>query len=114
MKTRLQACRDAWTAAAPGRWWRRLLLAALAAAGGGATPAHAVPVPRADEWRAIDRVDEIRARLLATDRVAAVGEHDAAAPGSTATSDPDAPVVAQWANWAKWQKWAKWNNWGKV
>ena len=77
---------------------RRLWLGLLAALSIG--PARAAPVPPAAP--PIERVADIRARLLARD-------------AQTAADAPDAPdaTVAQlnrrnWPNWSNWNNWLKW------
>ena len=72
----------------PRRW---LVVLALLPAAAGANALLAAPP--------IDRVDDIRARLLAA----------SAAPADT----DEAPLgpLAAWMNWPNWGKWANWNNW---
>ena len=76
------------------RPWHRLWLGLLAALSIG--PARAAPVPPTAP--PIERVADIRARLLARDAQAA----DA----------PDAAVAQlnrrNWPNWTNWNNWLKW------
>jgi hypothetical protein len=60
--------------------------------------------PRAPE--PIDRVTEIRERLLEHDERRAFGQT------GDRGSDPDPTRVAQWINWPNyWRDWPNWGNW---
>ena len=82
----------------PTRLWKTLrirakclaLIVALLPATGGAHT-HLAP--------AIDRVDEIRARLLAH------------APEPVIDRDESCQPLAQWFNFPNWPNWGNWNNW---
>lgn len=74
----------------------RRRLAVLAAALLGSLSAQA-----AVERAPIDRVAEIRARLLA---------QDAAQSGQADQPEPQRSLIAQWGNWGNWGNWNNWRN----
>lgn len=77
---------------------RTLLVTLGLAAPWLAPPAEAAVPP-------IQRLADIRARLLAQDRqLANLGQ------GPAEASAPDGPM-AQWFNWPNWTNWANWANW---
>ena len=87
-------------------WLRRLfarILLVLPFVSQGAMAA----TPPAHPERAIDRVAEIRQRLLERE-----GSGDAT--GSSPAASPEtSDRYAQWGNWRNWPNyWANWPNWG--
>lgn len=80
------------------RWLQPL----LALAGLGSLP-PGVPARTVDAAPAIERVQALRARLLAADAGAASGT-------AAKAQAPAAPQVAQWQKWNDWNNWAKWGN----
>jgi hypothetical protein len=55
---------------------------------------------------AIDRVDDIRARLLATDPTPPQQPGEVPGPVSQWYNFPN------WPNWNNWNNWVNWGNWG--
>lgn len=77
---------------------RRVLLW-ISLLGMGASSAAVAP---AQETKPIDRVVEIRTRLLAVQEKNMQDEDGATKPA----------LIAQWPNWGNWPNWSNWNNWG--
>ncbi len=79
------------------------VLAALSIAPG--PDASAAPAPDASAAPPIERVAEIRARLLARD--AQAGTPDAMAPSSDEVAQLNRRNWPNWSNWNNWLKWSK-------
>jgi hypothetical protein len=81
----------------------RLLAAALTVLSFGGAKAEAPGATEvAPPTAAIERLAEIRSRLLA---------QDAALQGPGVDGDGPDPTVAQWNNWANWNNWQNWRKW---
>jgi predicted NBD/HSP70 family sugar kinase len=81
----------------------RLLAAALTALTFGGAKAEApVSIEAGQPTAAIERLADIRSRLLA---------QDAALQGLGVNGEGPDPAVAQWNNWANWNNWQNWLKW---
>ena len=90
----------------PRKRWRHLVLALVTLAG---FPSFTPATP--GDARPIDRVTEIRSRLLEADRSVAPE-----ALGPDGLRDAPARLAQYWRNWpnywANWPNWPNWPNWG--
>ena len=84
------------------KYWNGLWLGALAAL--SISPARAAPAPDATSAPPIERVADIRARLLARD-----AETDTP-PAQADQADTLAQLNRRnWPNWSNWNNWLKWS-----
>lgn len=86
--------------------WVALGLAAPATQAATPTPSPLPPPSAATSVPPIERLADIRARLLAQDELLAATN----GPDEGESVGPDGPM-AQWFNWPNWTNWGKWNNW---
>ena len=96
------------------RWLQPLLalagLSSLAPTASAHVPADVpidVPIDVPTAASAIERVQQLRARLLALD--ARLADPTAAQPGQS----PADEQVAQWKKWNDWNNWNNWTDWSK-
>jgi Ni/Co efflux regulator RcnB len=91
---------------------KRILVAIPFVSGAASAPTHSQP---GIKTKPIDRVAELRQRLLDMDRRASVSQEpsNAHAQGDKQGNSRDAEQHAQGSNWPNyWADWPNWGNWG--